>query len=554
MDQSNEKSPPDVDLDGPSDEFRHTDQGLESSLRAAVQEWKASTTHLPIAGRQALSEAGESAEPATHGNAAKRAFEAASAWSDLNDNQTGEALPGHQQETGAMDKLQDQVQSLLSSLDHLHLRLDQVAEAGTQGHDELRAGLATVKNVEDQTRQWLEAAATALASDVEGGLKRLLTVGESVDHIARYVAGLNHEVREIAVELLASVGNMQSVVEGWQFSIAESAQKTEVRLVAALEHLEHGISLYRDNLSAGLADLAERIESRLGQESTSAAMAELQGKLLETLEAKLFPAVGSLPGEEPLQRLLAELNDSISDWRTRSDQAFRDRETAAALTVETLQSALAESEAGRLEVEQKMVNSLDLLEGRLEQLQQSTTHLRTSVEAPRNEELQAALAANFARQEQLEATTAELVASINHWRDQGRESAARSKERMAASLESLEVRILETHDASVINQELVRHELSSLRTDLERLKVDKTVEGDSIVMRGLEELDENLLETKENLSNLSEEFEAQLDMLENRIADRVSDRLTELERAIRERDRALRQLLAPGEGVGRNRR
>jgi chromosome segregation ATPase len=103
------------------------------------------------------------------------------------------------------------------------------------------------------------------------------------------------------------------------------------------------------------------------------------------------------------------------------------------------------------------------------------------------------------RQQRLERSVMGLAQSIDEWRNQDRESSARTKERLSNSLDILENRILE-----------IGQEAADQRNDL------RTQPEQSRVLRALEALHQGLLRNRDDLADLA----GSLDEFERRILER----------------------------------
>lgn len=538
MDQSNENPPSESASTQSGPEAGESPKEGFSLLRATVQDWTSGGNEPSnpsenrnwdlegeAEGMPTPQDAGAGSDQASHIHTAPPRR-----WGE--DRAFDYEMIRHEEEIMALQSLRQQVrateQTLIGAVDGIHDRLDQVAATEAHGHIEIKAGLATAKAIEDETRQWLEAAATALARDVEGGLARLLEIGGFVDQMSSYIGGLKDEVRQVAVEFQAmvrekfdsldskltqaaeasvlartnsesTVGNLQASIEEWKSGIAESALNTEVRLVRALEALEEGITHNQEEFHNSATALAQKIDA------TQRAYEEASGRQEQIIQQSVAEIAAGQQRQERLEEAIA----------------------ANAASLQRIEELAAEL-AG------------NVTHGDPFDASELSSHAASEAKF---EEVAAQLTESLGRQERLEATLSELVAAIEGWKTQGRESAVKSKQRLAASLEALEVRILQTHDAELAQQDLVRQELASLSEVVGRGQEGGAEEGDSIIMRGLEELDDNVLQTTEALAKLSKTFAVQFEVLEHRVTDQVSDRLSELERAIGERDRALLRLM-----------
>jgi uncharacterized protein YjbJ (UPF0337 family) len=457
---------------------------------------------------------------------------------------------------------------LISAIESLEGRVGQVQETENQTRDQLEnstaevgrnleARLDTVKAVQDETREWLEAAATAMGNDAQSALGRLRELGSSIDafrgemrqnaaddralaseshalqvnrinevvrtvseaqsasasdrsetraqvgaikdavteaiatglseaqgantavlsEIRSGMSSLKEAVSQAVATELEAISSFKGSVEEWKSELGTSTTKTETRLLRALEALEEGISETR-KLGSETQAAVDRASGH-SEEMVAKGLSELEGKILNTVEERL-----------------SLLTATMQEWHGEVGKAATSTETKLVRSLEALESGIA----------------------RLSGTQQEGAE----------------------RQEQIESSVMALTQSIDDWRNKGRESAGRTKDRISQSIDALENRILESKEEEADYRDLVRRELVALTDAVENL--GSSGRDHTTVMRGLEELDEGLLRNRDDLSHLTETFEAQFEIFESRVGEAVAARIDELERNIQERNKALATL------------
>jgi hemoglobin-like flavoprotein len=377
----------------------------------------------------------------------------------------------------------------------------------------------------------------------------------------RYGSGLT-EVRVLsAIESLGGqMGQVKGSLEEWSSGVGESQKKTESRLLKALEALNESISTLstavvnsRDGLEGLVLKLSRSVQEWHGQAGSAAVGTEK--KLLLSLEALETGIAHSLNARQEIEKRLLIMLEELEMRLSRSQQEGEERQErlessvmALAQSIDGWQSSLpaaGDIAAARQEIENRLLMSLGELEMRLsrshqeggerqERLESSVMALAESIDEWRTNTPEPADVATVGQEienrllmrldgldmrlSRSESSMMTLAQSIDEWRNMGRESAGKTKERISLSMEALENRILESRQEAAENRDKLRKELSSLVSAVDNLRAkDKDY---ARVMRGLEELDQELMRNRDDVAGLADIFEARLSKLERRILER----------------------------------
>ena len=391
----------------------------------------------------------------------------------------------------------------------------------------------------------LSALSTSVSSDLGvlgAGLKDdLSSIKQSVAASATATAEvLAKGAADVQTATVSAIEELKGSVEEWKATVASSTTETETKLLRALESIDGGVSearslgagiqqQIRDSIAALTGTLNEThqavqaVGSGSGHtgEAITRGLSELEGKLVSLLEGSLGRVdAAAVESRESLASLIGDLSGNVEGWHAAVGTATSSTESKLVRSLEALEAAITARSAGaESETNERLIARLDDLENKLDLIEQLGEQ----------------------RDGQIEDSVRTLVQTIDDWRSKGRQAADRSKERVSASLEALEGRILESREDYTEYQNMLRKELAAL-TDA----VDALAEGGrdtTTVMRGLEELDEGLLRNRDDVAHLADTFESQFEIFEARIGDGVAARLDELERRMQERNKALVTLL-----------
>lgn len=370
---------------------------------------------------------------------------------------------------------------LLRALEALEERIHDLE----QSHSAAVAGLATrfagIEATGTHTQEWLESAASALARDIQGGLVKLREIGESAGQTTSFVSDLKSDSVQMASELQAMIN---AKLDRFDLTLTE-AMAARIGTNAVLE----------DSISY-LRRLLEEWKSGISESSS-----KTEGRLLRALEAL---EEGIARGQEQGVILRDEMNGLSS-----------------ALSVEVEQAALKQQHFLGQAISELHINLMGTIESKFGAIGGA---------ADRAEAGEGLSNPVLVRQQALETALEHLSSNIDDWRARGREAAQASKNRLAASIEALEIRILDTQHSGMEHQERLSEEISAVAGALQRLETRTRELGrNATIMRGLEELDEGVLETKQTVAGLAAVFEAQLESFESRVADAVIRKLKALE-------------------------
>jgi hypothetical protein len=226
---------------------------------------------------------------------------------------------------------------VLSAIESVALRIAELQDSETQSFKQLErrstdigrnleagldARIDTVKAAQEETKALLETSAKSIGGDAKSALSRL-------SDLSAAVAASEESTTAGLVSINASIVEWKSGVDEWKAAVAESAGKTEARLLRALEALEQSITKTGEvttavldraernhgelsgavrDMRASLEALTERSNNAL-RESVTSGLTTLESNMLKAVDSGLAPITTAVTSPRLEELLLARLED-----------------------------------------------------------------------------------------------------------------------------------------------------------------------------------------------------------------------------------------------------